>query len=68
MKAISYWNEACDDRHTNWHDGEQHKIINLTVNSDPQALAIYKKMIASPFFVSKAVILAAVLDVRIMNE
>lgn len=56
IKAISYWNEAWDDCPTNCHNGEQHKIINLRVNSDSQALAVYKKMIASPFFVSKAAI------------
>ncbi|MBV9179189.1 MAG: hypothetical protein JO297_19330 [Nitrososphaeraceae archaeon] len=56
IKAISYWNEAWDDCPENCHNGELHKIVNLRVDSDPQSLDVYKKMIASPFFVSKAII------------
>ena len=57
LKAISYWNEAWDDCPENCHNGEIHKIVNLKIDSDPQALAVYRKLIASPFFVSKAIIM-----------
>jgi hypothetical protein len=44
IKAISYWNEAWDDCPENCSKGEVHKIVDLRLNSEPQALAVYKKM------------------------
>ena len=43
IKAISYWNEAWDDCPTNCHNGEQHKIINLRVNSGPSSFGCIQK-------------------------
>lgn len=52
IKAISYWNEQWNDCTVVCLPG-LNGVINLKLDSSPKTAEVYKKMIASPFFVTE---------------
>lgn len=52
IKAISYWNEQWNDCTVVCLPG-LNGVINLKLDSSPKTVEVYKKIIASPFFVTE---------------
>ena len=52
IKAISYWNEKWNDCTIVCLPG-LNGVINLKLNSSPKTVEVYRKMTASPFFVTE---------------